>query len=67
MDERKAGRMVGELLADLVYFSCILGMGVLSVSLLSKLIKVIITREVMRNVNKHNHANDQDYPESDLE
>lgn len=67
MDERRAGRIVGELLADLVFLSCIFGIGVISTSLLSKLIKFAITRELMRKIKKQNHAHDQDYPESDLE
>lgn len=39
MDERKAGRILGTIIADLIYFSII---GVLSVSLVSKLIRIAI-------------------------
>lgn len=70
MNEKRAGRIVGEVLADLVFFSCILGIGVFSTALLSKLIKFAVTREIMRNVNKNNQANHNDrneYPDSDLE
>jgi hypothetical protein len=62
MDERKAGRIVGTLLADLVFFCVVGGIGVLSLNLASKLLRIAITREAMKSANPTN-----DYPETDLE
>ena len=63
MDERKAGRIVGTVLADLVFFSLVFGVGVFSITLLSKLLRIAITREAIRSVNK----NHNDYDDTDLE
>ena len=53
MDEAKAGRIFGTFLADLVYFSAILGVGVISGKLLSKLLKAVISREIVKNAAKN--------------
>jgi len=59
MDERKAGRILGTIIADLIYFSII---GVLSVSLVSKLIRIAISQQAMKNTDQNN-----DYPDTDFE
>lgn len=51
----------GTFLADIVYFSVILGLGVISVKFLSKVLKAAITREAMKSAAKANPEND--YPE----
>ena len=62
MDERKAGRIVGTFLADLVFFSFVFGAGIFSLSLISKLLKIAITREAMKSSNQN-----KDYPDTDFE
>ena len=59
MDERKVGRILGTIIADLIYFSII---GVLSASLLSKLIKIAISQQAMKSADQNN-----DYPDTDFE
>jgi hypothetical protein len=59
MDERKAGRILGTIIADLIYFSII---GVLSVSLVSKLIRIAISQQAMKSADQNN-----DYPDTDFE
>ena len=59
MDERKAGRILGRIIADLIYFSII---GVLSVSLVSKLIRIAISQQAMKSSDQNN-----DYPNTDFE
>jgi len=58
MDERKAGRILGTIIADLIYFSII---GGLSMTLVSKLIKIAITREAMKSDNQTNNYTDTDF------
>ena len=58
MDERKAGRILGTIIADLIYFSII---GVLSVSLVSKLIRIAISQEAMKSAGKNNDYLDTDF------
>ena len=67
MDERKAGRIVGTFLADLLFFSVILGTGILSIKIISKLIKIAITREAMKSINKNNNRANKDLDYDDLE
>ena len=67
MDERKAGRIVGIFLADLVFFSVILGTGIFSIKIISKLIKIAITREAMKSINKNNNHANKDLDYDDLE
>lgn len=62
MDERKAGRILGTFLADLVFFSVICGVGIFSISLLSKLVRIAIAREAMKSANQNT-----DYPDTDFE
>ena len=59
MDERKVGRILGTIIADLIYFSII---GVLSASLLSKLIKIAISQQALKSADQNN-----DYPDTDFE
>ena len=59
MDERKAGRILGTIIADLIYFSII---GVLSVSLASKLIRIAISQQAMKSADQND-----DYPDTDFE
>lgn len=59
MDERKAGRILGTIIADLIYFSII---GVLSISLVSKLIRIAISQQAMKSADQNN-----DYPNTDFE
>ena len=59
MNERKAGRILGTIIADLIYFSII---GVLSVSLVSKLIRIAISQQSMKSADQNN-----DYPDTDFE
>ncbi len=63
--EQKAGRIVGTILADLLYYSCVLGVGVLSVKILSKIIKTAITLEIMRGVRKNEETDSHDIPLDD--
>ena len=53
MDEAKAGRRFGTFLADVVYFSAILGIGLVSGKLVSKLLKAVITGQTMKSVTKN--------------
>lgn len=62
MDERRAGRILGIFLAEVVYYSVLVGVGICSFRLLSKLLKIAIAREAMKSANKNN-----DYPDNDLE
>ena len=59
MDERKDGRILGTIIADLIYFSII---GVLSISLVSKLIRIAISQQAMKSADQNN-----DYPNTDFE
>ena len=59
MDERKAGRILGTIIADLIYYSII---GVLSVSLVSKLIRITLSQQAMKSADQNN-----DYPDTDFE
>ena len=59
MDERKAGRIVRTIIADLIYFSIV---GVLSVSLVSKWIKIAISQQALKSADQNN-----DYPDTDFE
>lgn len=59
MDERKAGRVLGTIIADLIYFSIV---GVLSISLVSKLIKIAISQQAMKSSDQTNN-----YPDTDFE
>jgi hypothetical protein len=67
MDERKAGRIVGTFMADFLYFSIIFGTGIFSIKLISKLIKIAVTKEAMRSVNKQNNHANNDIEHNDLE
>lgn len=61
MDERKAGRILGTIIADLIYFSIV---GVLSASLVSKLIRVVISQQAMKSADQNKN---NDYPDTDFE
>lgn len=67
MDERRVGRIVGAFLADLVFFSVIFGTGIFSIKILSKLIKIVITREAMKSINNNNNHANKDLDYDDLE
>jgi len=62
MDERKVGRILGTIIADLIYFSVICGVGIFSISLLSKLVRIAIAQEAMKSADQNN-----DYPDTDFE
>jgi len=66
MDDRKAGRIVGTFLADLVFFSLVCGAGILSLSLVSKLLRIAISREAMKSVMKNDNPNNE-YDNTDFE
>ena len=62
MDKAKDGRIFGAFLADVVYFSALLGITIVSGKFLSKLLKAAITLEVMKNTTKNKPMeNEQNY------
>lgn len=52
MDEGQAGRIAGTFVADVFYYTLILGIGYISIKTASKLLKIAVTHEVMKSINK---------------
>jgi hypothetical protein len=67
-DQRPSpGRVVGTFLADLVFFSCVLGLTIISGKFLAKMAKIALRREMIRNMAKNQKTqNQEDYYPDDL-